>query len=141
MIFLKRNFCESYYRVSPKKSSHFLCLGIFYNIERHPVKILLMTYNMQMTIISSFFVSQTTTKLLETRSLTIQQRLVRSTEPDKQTQERDDDGQGDPECHLVLDHHVSGHGGTASWLQVLGATLLIWLAGEYIVRIIQTYKH
>ena len=42
--------------------------------------------------------------------------------------------------NTVLDHHVSGHGSAAGGLQVLGAALLLWLAGEHIVGVIQSWQ-
>ena len=91
-----------------------------------------------MTIVPPLLVSEAAAELLQTRGLGVQQRLVRPTKPDKEAEDGDDDGQGDPELDLVLDHHVRGHGGAAGGLQVLGAALLIRLAGENIVRVIQS---
>lgn len=91
-----------------------------------------------MTVIPSLLVSEAAAELLQTRGLSVQQRLVRPTKPDEKPEDCDDDGQGNPELDLVLDHHVRGHGGAAGGLQVLGAALLIRLAGENIVRVIQS---
>ena len=93
---------------------------------------------MQVTIVSPLLVSEAAAELLQTRGLCVQQGLVRPTEPDEQAEHGDDDGQGDPELDLVLDHHVGGHGGAARGLQVLGAALLVRLAGENIVGVIQS---
>ena len=92
---------------------------------------------MQVTIIPPLLVSEAAAELLQARGLRVQQGLVRPTEPDEQAEHGDDDGQGHPELDLVLDHHVGGHGGAARGLQVLGAALLVRLAGENIVRVIQ----
>ena len=91
-----------------------------------------------MTVIPPLLVSEAAAELLKTRGLGVQQRLVRPTKPDEQAEDGDDDGQGHPELDLVLDHHVCGHGGAAGGLQVLSAALLIWLARENIVRVIQS---
>ena len=44
---------------------------------------------------------------------------------------------GHPECDLILNHHICGHGGTAGGLQVLGAAFLLRFAGEHRVGVIQ----
>lgn len=93
---------------------------------------------MEVTIIPPLLVSEAATELLQTWGLRVQQGLVRPTEPDEEAENGDDDGQRHPELDLVLDHHVSGHGSAAGGLQVLGAALLLWLAGEHIVGVIQS---
>ena len=93
---------------------------------------------MKVPIVPPLLVSETATELLQTRGLRVQQGLVRPTEPDEEAEEGHDDGQGHPELDLVLDHHVRGHGGAAGGLKVLGAALLVRLAGKHIVRVIQS---
>ena len=94
-------------------------------------------YPMEVAVVASLLVATTTAELLQAGSLSVQQRGVRATEPDKESEHQDDDGQRNPERHLVLYHHVCGHGRTAGWLQLLRATLLLRLAGVDIVGIIQ----
>ena len=96
--------------------------------------------DVKMAIIPPLLVTEAATELLQTRSLRVQQRLVRSTEPDKEAEDSDDDGERHPELDLVLDHHVRGHGGAAGGLEVLRAALLLWLAGKYIVGVIQSLE-
>ena len=96
-----------------------------------------MFYPMEVAVVPSLLVATTTAELLQAGSLPVQQRGVRATEPDKESEHQDDDGQRNPERHLVLYHHVCGHGRTAGWLQLLRATLLLRLAGVDIVGIIQ----
>ena len=109
-----------------------------------------------MAIISPLFETKTATELLKTRSFSIQKGLVRSTEPDKQTQDSNDDYndtddnnndpdddvptcQRYPESDLILNHHISRHCCTTGRLQVLGAAFLIWFTGEHVVGVIKTW--
>ena len=46
--------------------------------------------------------------------------------------------EGDPQGDLVLYHHVGRHGRAAGRLELLGAALLLRLAGVHIVGIVQT---
>ena len=91
-----------------------------------------------MTVVSSLLVAAATTELLQAGRLSVQQGGVGPTEPDEQTEDQNDDGERNPERHLVLYHHVCRHGRTAGRLQLLGATLLLRLAGVNIVRIVQS---
>ena len=91
-----------------------------------------------MTVVSSLLVAAATTELLQAGRLSVQQGGVGPTEPDEQTEDQNDEGERNPERHLVLYHHVCRHGRTAGRLQLLGATLLLRLAGENIVRVIQS---
>ena len=90
-----------------------------------------------MTIVSSLLVATATTELLQAGRLSVQQGGVRPTEPNEEAEDQNDGSERNPERHLVLYHHVCGHGRTAGWLQLLRATLLLRLAGVDIVGIIQ----
>ena len=92
---------------------------------------------MEMAVVSSLLVATATTELLQAGRLSVQQGGVRPTEPNEEAEDQNDDSERNPERHLVLYHHVGGHGRTAGRLQVLGAALLLRLAGVNIVGIIQ----
>ena len=92
---------------------------------------------MEMAVVSSLLVATATTELLQAGRLSVQQGGVRPTEPNEEAEDENDEGERNPERHLVLYHHVGRHGRTAGWLQVLGAALLLRLAGVDIVGIIQ----
>ena len=96
------------------------------------------SYQMQVTVVPSLLVAAATAELLQAGRLAVQEGGVRPTEPDEEAEDQYNDGKRDPERDLVLYHHVCRHGRTAGRLQLLGAALLLRLAGVNIVRVIQS---
>ena len=90
-----------------------------------------------MPVVTSLLVATATAELLQAGRLAVQEGGVRPTEPDEEAEDQYNEGERDPERDLVLYHHVCRHGRTAGRLQLLGAALLLRLAGVNIVGIVQ----